>query len=383
MSFPLIDFIKLCEKQGKSQAYIEETTTYIKKLQSSNLPVIFSLEHLSIMMGIQSTFLRVLIKDYKYRKEDEFEEGLSLNYKYFKLKKKNGEFREIMVPSKNLKYIQKWILINILEKNKLSNKCTGFRKGYSIYNNAVIHENADLILKIDLLKFYDNITFKRVYGLFNSMGYHSNLCVSFAKICTSKHNYEYWNSFKENHKIILKDIIEDNEPILPQGAPTSPMIANLILRKLDYRFEKLSEKLGFKYSRYADDLTFSIKSSAKLPSLKLIEKIINDENFYINYEKIKYRKKGQSQYVTGLSIDNGIHTKKKYRKLINRHIYFCNKYGVKSHLKKIKYKKGFLFYENSMRYHDWLYGHICFISSIDGEYGSKLLNEFNKIFWEI
>jgi len=79
--------------------------------------------------------------------------------------------------------------------------------------------------------------------------------------------------------------IENTPSVLPQGAPTSPSLANIIAKTMDYRFEKLSLKAGFKYSRYADDLNFSIRGSKKLPSLKMVKKIINEKN-------IKYLKKG-------------------------------------------------------------------------------------------
>jgi len=103
---------------------------------------------------------------------------------------------------------------------------------------------------------------------------------------------------------------------------------------MDKRFDALARKLGFNYTRYADDLTFSIKNGAKLPSLKMIYKIIEEEGFYVNKKKTKFLNKGRAQYVTGLTVANGVNLNKKYRKSIERHIYFCKMYGVDSHLEK-------------------------------------------------
>jgi RNA-directed DNA polymerase len=381
-TFPIERFIKLAKEQGHSNEYIRICVDYAQKLIKKHYPVLFTLEHLAIAMGVKSNFLRLLIGDLKtedIKSKPKFELKQK-RYKLFLIKKRRGGKREIMAPDKDLKYIQKWILFNILEKYPLKNSCKGFRQNISIKDNALVHEGADKILKIDLLKFYDTITEERVYGVFKNMGYRSNLAVSLSKLCTYKHKPEYWGSFDLNEKEILDYYVEKMPAILPQGCPSSPMLANIIASKMDHRFEKLGEKMNFSYSRYADDLTFSIKNNGLLPTLSFISKIIKDEGFYVNIKKVNYMMRGQKQYVTGLTVSNGVHTSKKYRKKIARHIHFCRRFGVDVHLNKIR--KDFLGY-TTLNFHDWLYGHICFIHSVDKEYSKKLLNDFNKISWFI
>ncbi|MGO4822207.1 MULTISPECIES: reverse transcriptase family protein [unclassified Flavobacterium] len=379
MSFPFEQFITQAKEQNKSQEFIDTCVSYAKKLEEKEFPVIFSLEHLAIQIGIQSDYLRNLIGDGKRGLIYEYEHKYQ-RYNYFKLKKRDGKFREIMVPAKDLKYIQKWILVNILSKYVLADSCKGFRKGISIKDNAKVHENSEIILKVDLLKFYDTITEKRAYTVFKSLGYVSNLAFSFAKITTAKHRDSYWKDFDENSREILKELVDNKPPILPQGAPTSPTISNILATKLDYRFEALASKLNFRYTRYADDLTFSIEKKGKLPSLKLITKIIDDEGFFINSKKTKYMKKGCKQYVTGLTTTNGTNVSKEYRKTITEHIYYCRKYGVNSHLKRRQ--KEFPEY-NNIKFHNWLYGHMCFIKSINEKASKKMLEDFNKINWYV
>lgn len=379
MSFPFEQFINQAREQNKSQEFIDACVSYAKKLEEKEFPVIFSLEHLAIQIGIQSDYLRNLIGDGKRSVIYEYEHKYQ-RYNYFKLKKKDGKFREIMSPAKDLKYIQKWILVNILSKYVLADSCKGFRKGISIKDNAKVHENSEIILKVDLLKFYDTITEKRVYTVFKSLGYVSNLAYSLAKITTAKHRESYWKDFDENSSEILKELVTNKPPILPQGAPTSPAISNILATKMDYRFEALANKLNFSYSRYADDLTFSIKKKGKLPSLKLITKIIADEGFFINSKKTKYMKKGGKQYVTGLTTTNGTNVSKEYRKTITEHIYYCRKYGVNSHLERRQ--KEFPKY-NNIKFHNWLYGHMCFIKSINEKASKKMLEDFNKINWYV
>ncbi|MEO9954804.1 reverse transcriptase family protein [Nonlabens sp.] len=377
MSFPFEEFIKEAKEQNKSQKFIKNCVIYATKLSEKDLPVTFSLEHLAIQIGVQSDYLRSLIGDSKEGITYDFERKY-LRYNYFKLKKRIGGFREIMSPAKDLKFIQKWILVNILNKYQLADSCKGFRAKTSIYDNAKVHENSEMILKVDLLKFYDTITEKRVYGLFKSLGYVSNLAYSFAKITTAKHRDHYWRNFDANSKKVLKELTVQKPAILPQGSPTSPMISNILATKMDYRFEALAKKIGCRYSRYADDLTFSIKEEGKLPSLKLITEIISDEGFFINSKKTRYMKKGCKQYVTGLTTTNGVNVSKKYRKSISEHIYYCRKHGVNKHLERRK--KEFPDF-NNIQFHNWLYGHLCFINSVNQEANKKLIQDFNKINW--
>lgn len=378
MSFPLEEYIIKAKKEERTPEFIEATVLYAQKLMEGNYPVIFSIEHLAILMGVQSSYLRYLIGEPKKGNYQD-EPYKIFRYNYFKIKKRRGGYREIMSPAKELKFIQKWILENILNQYQLQDSCKGFRKGISIKDNAMPHERADVILKVDLLKYYDTISENRIFGVFADMGYSKNLAVSLAKLTTAEHRFQYWRSIPQNE---LAQMGYDKRPIpaiLPQGAPSSPGLANIVADVMDKRFEGLSAKMGFAYTRYADDLTFSIKGKAKLPPLKLIKRIINEEKFCVNEGKIKYFRKGSKQYVTGLTIANGVNVSKKYRKDIASHIYYCRKFGVESHLKKIS--------ENSERpsgvlvFHDWLYGHICFIQSINKEAGQKLVDDFSKVDW--
>lgn len=378
MSFPLEQYIQNAKALDKSPEFIKATRDYAQNLLNNGYPVIFSLEHLAILMGVQSDYLRYLIGDPKSTnwKHTPYKK---LRYNYYKLKKKRGGFREIMSPSKELKYIQKWIYVNILSKFPLRDSCKGFRKGISIKDNAMVHEGADVLLKVDLLRYYDTITEQMVFGVFADMGYAKNLAVSLAKLTTAEHRSSYWKSIPEKEREQMGVNHNDFPAVLPQGAPSSPAIANIVATQMDKRFDKLSEKLGYSYSRYADDLTFSIKNLAKLPTQKLIRIIISEEKFVINENKIKYFRRGNKQFVTGLTIANGINVPKKYRKFILSEIHYCKTFGPVAHLERNS--KNQLIPQNTLVYHDWLLGHICFIKSINEKAGNKMFEEFNKINW--
>jgi len=366
-AFDFEGFRKIALEQDHSEEFIKQTLEYAKCLDDKELPVIFSTIHLAIQLKIPSNILRNLIYSY--------------NYIYFNLKKRGTDsFREIMVPNEKLKFVQRWINYNILEKLPLSSACTGFRPNYSILKNAAVHANSIAIYKIDLLRFFDTITDRRIFGLFKSMGYVDNLAFDLSKICTAKHKKSYWNFVKEKNYYELENFLIDNPAILPQGAPTSPMLANLIATRMDERFIKLSQMLNFRYSRYADDLTFSIIEGGRFPNVAIIKEIISDEGFFINKDKVKYFKRGMKQYVTGLTVTHGTNISKRERREIFKHLFFCKKFGPINHLKHE-------FEKNQDRQHyayqDWLLGKISFVYSVDRVNGIKMFKEFEKINWPI
>jgi len=368
MSFSIEYFIEQAKKEGHSDAYILETTAYIKLLSEQQLPILFSIQHFAIELGMQSNFIKYLINQPR------------LNYNYFFLqKKKKGSFREIMAPHEELKYLQRWLNYNILQKLPYSKYVTGFVPGTSILENAKIHKGSKYLLKIDLLKFFDSVDHKRVYNIFKELGYLRNIAHDLASLCTAEHRSAYWNSFSSHEKDLFHYIINENRRILPQGAPTSPLLANLAAKNLDEKLVHLAEKRGFKYSRYADDLCFSSDIENCIPSADYIEQIVRDEGFFVNTEKTKYSKPGVKQYVTGLSIaNNTISVQKAKRREIFSHLFFANKHGLESHLQHLQ-EKG-KYHQN---YQNWLFGHIAFHYSIDKSTGQKMMDLYNKINWTI
>jgi len=362
MNFPRNLFIKNARREGRSEEYLNKTLEYIDDLSQKNLPVIFSLKHFAQLIGQDFWFVKRLIicrKQY---------------YSYYLIRKKKNGFRRIIAPHKPIKFLQDWIKINILDKTTVSNLATGFIKGKSILDNAKAHQNSEVILNLDLKNFFETINERRVYGIFHSLGYSKNLSVEFAKICTTSISDDKFENLSDFEKEYFLEIYKQKEPVLIQGASTSPCLSNLICRRLDYRFSALANKRGVNYTRYADDLTFS-GDIDKLPSINLIKKIINDEDFNINWSKCGKYKKGQKQMVTGLLIDGNIRIPKKFKKEIYRHLFFCNKYGALSHFNRIASDKGYR--------KEWLLGKILYVNSIEPEEAKKMFELFKQINWEI
>lgn len=361
MSFSPELFTELARQERRSEEFIDACLQYARVLEEKNLPVIFSTAHLGVILGIND--LQVIIRNRNF------------NYKFYQIRKKNGGVRQIVAPHSELKNIQRYIQTAILSKVEFESPATGFVAGKSIHSNALPHAGAQAILNVDLSKFFDSINERRVYGIFRGIGYATNLAVDLAKICTVELPEEYFTSFTPDELNAYKRLVKPGEAVLPQGAPTSPALSNLVLRRLDRRLNGLAKIHKIQYTRYADDITFS-GSLTDLPMLKLLRHIIKSENININWNKVKVAKKGRRQMVTGLTISDGIHVPRSLKKEIRKHIYCCTKFGVEAHLKYIK-MSGKKFYK------EWLLGKIFYVNAVEPDAAEKLLNEFNLIDWPL
>lgn len=322
--------------EGFNHEYITLCKKYADNLNFNDMPVIFDINHLSLLMGIDQFTL------YKYSNCTE------KLYKERNIPKKNNSLRKILIPSENLKYIQHWVLNNILNNIQFDKYVTGFTKGRSIVDNAKLHVCKECLINIDLKDFFPNIDFMQVYNIFANLGYSSSLSVFFTKICTYK-------------------------GFLPQGAPTSPILANCACKKLDKRLYKLSNHIGASYTRYADDITFSGNNEIK-KYINLIKHIIQNEKFIVNEKKIRVQHSYHKQVVTGLIVNETLKIPIKTKKYLRQQIYYSNKFGVDTNLQNQDIDK--------LNYKGHLFGLAYFIKMVEEEVGLDFLNQLNKIKWD-
>ncbi len=362
MNFPRNIFIQLANQEGRSKDFIERTLTYSDNLIKQNLPVIFSLDHFARIIGKNRNDIIDIIQNRGY------------HYSYYLIKKRRGGFRRIIAPHKNIKFLQDWIKLNILDKVPVHSACTGFVKEKSIVDNAKQHLNSHTILNLDLENFFETITEKRVFGIFKKIGYHPNLAIEFAKICTVYLPDEKFERLDEVVKKHFEEYFNLAEPVLVQGASTSPTISNIACLHLDNRFASMSNKLGINYSRYADDITFS-GNPENLPSISFCSRIISEENFKVNQSKIGLYKKGHKQIVTGLLINGSIRIPKKFKKEVFRHLYFCKKFGPSKHFELLAPNKSYT--------KEWLVGKILFVNLVEPEVAKLMFAKVKEIDWEI
>ncbi len=224
-----------------------------------------------------------------------------VHYTRFFIPKKDGTKRAIWAPMKKLKAAQRWILREIVERLPVHGAVHGFLAGRSTLSNAEQHENSEIVVEIDLKDFFPTITLARVKGVFRKAGYREQIATLLALICT-----------EAPREVIERDgktwYIALGPRCLPQGAPTSPALTNALCLRMDRRLSGLARKLGWRYSRYADDLTFSRPAGAKgKPRTGLliggVGRIAEAEGFVVHPDKTHVARTGSRQQVTGLVVN--------------------------------------------------------------------------------
>ncbi|OWY64643.1 RNA-directed DNA polymerase [cyanobacterium TDX16] len=285
----------------------------IEQLRKRGLPECNTDEEIALAMGIGVEKLYFLTNKYPT--------SSTSHYFRFQISKKTGETRTISAPSPELKAIQKWILKHILEKIEIHDAAHGFCRNRSIVTNARPHVGRDVIVKLDLQNFFQSILYKRVKELFCSFGYFETAATIFSLICTVA-------EINVNNKINYKDTEKRH---LPQGSPTSPAISNLVCDRLDTYLTKLANNLGFCYTRYADDLTFSGFENASHKINNLIHEsqlIITEEGFTINPDKIKVLNKSVQQEITGIIVNQQLNLSRKTLKAFRTTLYQIEQEGL-------------------------------------------------------
>jgi retron-type reverse transcriptase len=288
--------------RGLSEDLILKYIPYIKKLNKNKTPVIFEVEHLSALIGIEYLELNKIIHNPE------------CFYRDFTIPKRNGGKRIISAPYPSLLKCQHWIYENILKKQKIHSCAHAYEKNKSILTNAESHLNKKALLKMDMKNFFPSIPINWVINFFSQLGYANNVSYTLATICCL-------NS------------------ALPQGAPTSPSLSNILLWHFDRRVYNLSNTYNLNYTRYADDLTFS---GYYIPHkfILLISSITENCGLSINEKKTKLIIGSKQKIVTGISVKNDVLTlPRKSKRLIKQEIHYIKKYGLISHISKLKIKK--------------------------------------------
>ncbi len=247
------------------------------------------------------------------------------HYSRFEIPKKSGGVRLISSPKPKLRKAQTWILDFVLNKLQPSTYATAFRKGRSIVTNAQPHLGSEIVVRFDFKDFFPTITFPRVRGFFEYLGFNPGISTLFALIATDAPKVKTALNGEVNY-------VAMGERSLPQGACTSPALANLIARKLDYRLAGLCKSLPdrWNYTRYADDLTFSVANpEADVGRLhRAVHKIVNEEGFYLNDKKTSVMRAPGRRLVTGLLIDKDVRLTRRDLRRFRAFLHRCKCDGV-------------------------------------------------------
>ncbi len=231
-------------------------------------------------------------------------EGQS-HYHVWTIPKRDGSSRTITAPKPELKAAQRWLLHNVFEKLPVHGAAHGFLEGRSIATNAAVHAGADVVVKLDLKDFFPTITFRRVKGLLRKAGLPENVATLAALLATEPPRELVTFRGKTAH-------VATGPRACPQGAPTSPAITNAICGRLDRRMSGLARVMGFAYTRYADDLTFSFRKPDDRGSrvacpvgalMRGVKDVLRSEGFALHAKKTAVMRAGMSRRGTGLVVN--------------------------------------------------------------------------------
>jgi RNA-directed DNA polymerase len=313
------------EKQSHTISYLGAevsqglnfTESNLERLQADKLPILNDGADIANAMGISLSQLRFLA----------FSRRVSTvsHYVRFQIPKKTGGVRAISAPLPRLKQAQQWILDNILERIILHPSAHGFRRGRSIVTNAQPHVGALVVINLDLENFFPSISYRRVKGVFCSLGYSEAVATILGLICTEPDVTPIEMDGRNYY-------IAQTERRLPQGAPSSPALTNLLCRRLDRRLHGLAQSRGFIYTRYADDLTFSTTSSEKLRDigniLQGVGSIVAHEGLTVHPDKTRVLRQSQQQEVTGVVVNEKLNVDRTILKKFRAALYQIEKDGL-------------------------------------------------------
>lgn len=300
-------------------------------MRQRGLPVVSTVAELRELLGIKST------KQLGY-----FLLATSANdgpYVSFTIPKRDGGEREICAPKGQLRWVQHQIYTKILSQVPVHDAAHGFIAGRSTVTNAEPHRGASMLLKFDLSDFFPTIHYFRVQGLFASLGYavgdgrfsnddaSSRIAPTLARLC-----------------VYAADATRFGAGRVPQGAPTSPAISNLVCRGLDARLDGLAVRMGGVYTRYADDLTFSFRDNAlNVGRFRWwVDQICHQEGFFVNQKKFRLIRGSQRQTVTGIVVNDELRVPRRQRRRFRAILHNCRAHGVASQARGRANFKGYL-----------------------------------------
>jgi hypothetical protein len=264
-----------------------------ERAAENELPPLDSPQQLAEALGLTVARLRWLA----YHRDA----ATRLHYRRFVIPKRGGGERAIWAPLPTLKAAQHWVLRNVVEKLPVHGAAHGFLPGRSTLTNAAAHTDARVVVKMDVKDFFPTVTLKRVKGIFRKAGYREQVATLLALLCTEAPR-EVVEHDGQTYYVSL------GPRCLPQGAPTSPALTNTLCLRLDRRLSGLAKRLGWRYTRYADDLTLSLPTSHQgkphLGTLMgLVRRVVEAEGFRLHPEKTRVHRRGGRQQVTGLVVN--------------------------------------------------------------------------------
>lgn len=286
------------------------------------------------------------------------------HYAYFEVPKRSGGVRTLAAPQPELAKAQSWILHNVLAKLPTEEPAHGFVPGRSTLTCATAHVGKDVVVNLDVKDFFPTITFHRVRGVFQKLGYSPAVATIFALLCSESpripatfEGRRYW--------------VATGPRALPQGACTSPALSNQVTKKLDRRLAGMARKHGLSYTRYADDLTFSAPEGKRAEIgilMARVRHILDEEGFTLHPDKGRVQRTGGQQTVTGIVVNEKPGLPRPHVRRLRAILHAAKKTGLEA-----QNREGVPHFEAHLR------GHIAYLHMVDPKKAAPLLEALNAL----
>jgi RNA-directed DNA polymerase len=297
------------------------------------------------------------------------------NYRYRWIRKRGGRSRLFEMPKQRLKTLQRQLLQDVLDRVPPHSCSHAFRQGRSIRTCLAPHVGQEIVLHYDLREFFPSIRASRVFGMFRTLGFREPVARQLTGICSNQTPLHVRQALSAATNPVDSAAIDllYRSPHLPQGAPTSPAIANLIAYRLDCRLHGLANSMDAVYTRYADDLIFSGGRDLRgqLRSFgTFVLAIVLEEGFHIRHRKTRIMPRGGQQHVAGIVLNRRLNVPRQEYDELRATLFNCIGSGPQS-----QNRGG----HDDFRAH--LLGRIGWVSMGNTRRREKLMSLFDRVAW--
>ena len=340
---------------------------------SRNVPRIESTGDLAKWLGLSPSELRWFadLRGLGYKQHDPRLE----HYHYHVLAKRFGTIRLIEAPKPRLKDLQRQILLWVLQKLPAHPAGHGFVKERSIRTFVAPHVGKQVVLRMDIREFFPTFGGVRIQNFFRTLGYPEAVADLLGGICTNATPRAAWKDI--SRKVSASFLNEMSRfyarPHLPQGAPSSPALANSSFYRVDCRLAGLAKSAGAVYARYADDLAFSgdekfAESATRFPAH--VAALLLEEGFRINHRKTRLMRQGVRQQLAGIVANQKLNIRRTEFDRLKAVLTNCIRFGPESQNR-----------ERHPEFQAQLHGKVSFVEMIHPERGRRLRGLFEKVDW--
>lgn len=352
---------------------------------NARLQPVFTLRHLAYLTDCDYGLLRAIV-------------GRSIHdpYRVFRIHKRpspegQSRYRTICVPAPELLKVQQWLATNVLNHaaSSIHTASKAFAPRCTLLRAAESHCGAKWLIKVDIQNFFESVSEIAAYRAFRGLGYQALIAFEFARLCTrlgrntQRRSHPQWRRDSwRRYEIAAYNFSHGRIGHLPQGAPTSPMLANIAMRTADEELHALAQLSRLTYTRYADDLVFSTTDpdvTRELASnvVRNVYRILGKYGFSPNVAKTQIVPPRARKVVLGLLVDEpSPRLPREFREKMRMHLYYLKKDGVGP--ARHAAKRGFTAVA-SLR--NVLYGLTAFATQIEPQYGASIRKELDSITW--